>query len=228
MFTPFSRPLARALPLGFVIIAVLTAAGRFLILDGDAWNWGAAGATLAVCAVGASHWSALRQLDVSPLAWFRSALATLAVWSVALSAVITAAANLMQANSPYYRLYDRFLATSGDYHHVGTDGEPYVLEGFGVTAGSITATFLIVLLVLLTAGVVGLAVGLSGGQRGLTAAVLIAAVVLTFIIVFAAGIWTVALMTDPRHHLLRCGVTLATCAPLALTSLWLTRRALRS
>lgn len=100
MFTPFSRPLARALPLGFVIIAVLTAAGRFLILDGDAWNWGAAGATLAVCAVGASHWSALRQLDVSPLAWFRSALATLAVWSVALSAVITAAANLMQANSP--------------------------------------------------------------------------------------------------------------------------------
>lgn len=144
----------------FIVIGAISAGGRFLLLDGGMWTTAAIIGLAIVLALLARNWPAKEQLGMSFSAWLRGGVLTGIFGAVIVATCTTASAVAMQARSPYYMWYDRYLIASGDRIHLDTNGEPYLFTGAGQDAGSVALTFMLPLVVALFAIAVGLALGL--------------------------------------------------------------------
>lgn len=188
MLASFYRPARRELVTVGVIIALALGLGRWFLGSGGEWTWLAIFASAGFFLYAAAYWPALHALDVPARRWLGGALGTAALWSLVMTAVATTTANLMQARSPYYAWYDWFLATSGPFHHLDTNGEPYTLNGLGITLGSVSWTFLITFVAFFAFTLLGLAVGVAYRRRKLWI-VLGAAAVIALIVLYGISLY---------------------------------------
>lgn len=229
MFASFIRPARAEFILFFLVAAIALGFGRFWGGDGGDWTRGCIILSAVFFMFAAVHWPALHVLDVPARRWLGGALSTAVVWSALMSVIATAAGTVMQRNSPYYASYDWFLDTDGSFHHVDTNGEPYVLEGMGITVGSVVWTFVLTFVVFLIFTVLGLAVGLSG-RRWKQIAVLGAAGVLGLVVLIGISIyvWTAMGPTIRLDHWARLAMTVAVALVPIIASWWAISRTLKS
>ena len=178
----FSAPVRGTLIAGFSTIAVLLGAGRFIAMDGFAWNVLAIAATAVMFDIAARRSRATRALDVPMRTWLTGA-AIVAVpvgilmgaykpvpWALILGGVATASTWLSWQRNPWYTRYDSFVVTYGDAHFTDTNGEPYLVPDSGTTPWTWTLTILIFAVVFLMAAAIGAAVGMiTAAWNGLAA-----------------------------------------------------------
>lgn len=231
--TAFLRPVRREFLLLGVIIVLALGLGRFWAGDGGAWVWLALILTAVFFAAAATNWPALHALDVRSRRWLGQALATAGLWSVVLAATETAAANLMQHRSPYYAYYDWFLVTHGPVEHLDTNGEPYVLQDLGITAGTAAWTFVLSLLMFLIFAILGLAIGLALKRWPQLMALALAGVVgvlvlaaVTHNLSWSAEPWLSQPATEQGH--VQVGLVLVAAVAPLLAAGWTIRRGLRN
>lgn len=164
MLTAFIRPVRGEFILAFVLIALALGLGRFWAFDGGLWTWTGLILSGLLFANAAKNWTKLHALDVPARRWFSGALTTAIIWSIVMAAIASAAALIMQRNSPYYAWYDWFINTEGPVKHVDTNGVEYVLLDMGLSPASAAWTFLISVIAFLAFTFAGIAIGSSTGR----------------------------------------------------------------
>lgn len=166
----FSAPVRGTLIAGFSTIAVLLGAGRFIAMDGFAWNVLAIAATAVMFDIAARRSRATRALDVPMRTWLTGAAIVAVPWALILGVVATASTWLSWQRNPWYTRYDSFVVTYGDAHFTDTNGEPYLVPDSGTTPWTWTLTILIFAVVFLMAAAIGAAVGMiTAAWNGLAA-----------------------------------------------------------
>ena len=166
----FSAPVRGTLIAGFSTIAVLLGAGRFIAMDGFAWNVLAIAATAVMFDIAARRSRATRALDVPMRTWLTGAAIVAVPWALILGVVATASTWLSWQRNPWYTRYDSFVVTYGDAPFTDTNGEPYLVPDSGTTPWTWTLTILIFAVVFLMAAAIGAAVGMiTAAWNGLAA-----------------------------------------------------------
>lgn len=151
---------------GFLLLCIAMPLGRSITGDGGLWTIFGAFAVLLFFAAGGANWPAMNQLGTSFNRWMNSATLTALVLAAVTAPLTAASAVFHQSRSPYYMYYDQFLVTNGQpMPWTTSDGERYFLEGAAQDASSIAATVLLHVVVLLTAALTGIAIGLTRDTR---------------------------------------------------------------
>ncbi|MEY8579034.1 hypothetical protein AALI21_12140 [Corynebacteriaceae bacterium 6-324] len=233
MLTSFLRPVRREFVLLFVVIALALGLGRLWAFDGTDWVWLALVLTIVAFTYAATNWPALYAIDVPARTWIRQALITAAGWSVVLAAIETIVANVMQHRNPYYSFYDWFLVTHGPVDHIDLNGEPYVLEGAGITFGTVAWSFTLTWIAFFVLAFLGIAVGLSLRRWPQLFSLILTSIVGFFL---AAAVvymmyWTPKQwLGDPNtaEAPIRLGMILVAAVVPLLAAAWVLRRNLRN
>ena len=148
----FVSPARRELTIGIAAIAVFLAVGRFIMLDGTAWNVMALIAVAALAAAVGRKVDGVRALDIPARTWFPGAMVVQVAGVAALSGIATLSMWISYARNPWYSVFDLFVVTNG---------EPYLVEGAGTDPSTWALTYLVLLACFLAAAGAGTAFGVA-------------------------------------------------------------------
>ena len=183
----FVSPARRELTIGIAAIAVFLAVGRFIMLDGTAWNVMALIAVAALAAAVGRKVDGVRALDIPARTWFPGAMAVQVAGVAALSGIATLSMWISYARNPWYSVFDLFVVTNGGGAPFrDTNGEPYLVEGAGTDPSTWALTYLVLLACFLAAAGSGTAFGVAVAAWSPAAA--IAVPLAGFAIVYVSGI----------------------------------------
>lgn len=188
----FAAPVRGTLIAGFITTAILLGAGRFIAMDGGAWNVLAIVATAVMFGIAARHSPASRALDVPMRTWLTGAAIVAVPWALVLGSVAGTSTWLSWQRNPWYTRYDSFVVTYGDAPFTDTNGEPYLVPAGGTTPWTWALTVLVFALFFLMAAAIGAALGMIAAAWNAMAALGAAFLALC---VYAAMV-LIALATD--------------------------------